>query len=410
MTIPARPRRRRKLIAYALGGVLIPAAGIAYSLMPASAAPPGAITGYGGKCVDVAGASTANGTAVQLYDCNGTGAQSWTVGTDGTLQALGKCLDVTAARHRQRHQGPAVRLQRHRRPEVDRSADGTTWSTRSSGKCLDATGPSSANGTRLQIWDCAGTANQKLDAARRHHHPADDRPADDAAHHARGPHRPGARRRSRCSWSPARRTPRWTGRPSTPTSRTSATAAATPPASSASAPAPATCSSWSQHYTDRKPGNVLAKYLPALRKVNGTDSHAGLDPNFTKRLAKTAAEDPAFQQAQDDERDRVYFNPAVAAGQGRRPARPRPVRLLRRDRHARPRRRRDQLRRHPQARADARPSRRPRAATRRRTSTPSSTPGSAAMKKEEAHERHQPGRHRAARLPQATATSTSTRR
>ena len=31
-----------------------------------------------GKCVDVAGASSANGTAVQLYDCNGTAAQQWT--------------------------------------------------------------------------------------------------------------------------------------------------------------------------------------------------------------------------------------------------------------------------------------------------------------------------------------------
>jgi chitinase len=30
-----------------------------------------------------------------------------------------------------------------------------------SGRCLDATGPSSANGTRLQIWDCAGGTNQQ---------------------------------------------------------------------------------------------------------------------------------------------------------------------------------------------------------------------------------------------------------
>ncbi|MFI6599629.1 chitosanase [Nonomuraea sp. NPDC050536] len=63
-------------------------------------------------------------------------------------------------------------------------------------------------------------------------------------------------------------------------------------------------------YAQRKPGNVLAKYLPALRKVNGSDSHKGLDPNFTKDWA-TAAKDTAFQQAQNDERDRVYFNPAV---------------------------------------------------------------------------------------------------
>jgi chitosanase len=65
-----------------------------------------------------------------------------------------------------------------------------------------------------------------------------------------------------------------------------------------------------QAYTDAKPGNVLAKYLPALRKVNGTSSHKGLDPNFTKDWKKAAA-DKAFQQAQDNERDRVYFNPAV---------------------------------------------------------------------------------------------------
>ncbi|MGW1807820.1 ricin-type beta-trefoil lectin domain protein, partial [Streptomyces sp. NPDC002078] len=41
----------------------------------------GAITGLAGKCLDVAGANSADGTPVQLYDCNGTNAQQWTVGT-----------------------------------------------------------------------------------------------------------------------------------------------------------------------------------------------------------------------------------------------------------------------------------------------------------------------------------------
>ncbi|MER7639602.1 MULTISPECIES: chitosanase [unclassified Streptomyces] len=68
-----------------------------------------------------------------------------------------------------------------------------------------------------------------------------------------------------------------------------------------------------QLYATRKPGNVLAKYLPALRNVNGTDSHSGLDPNFPKDW-RTAAQDTVFQQAQNDERDRVYFNPAVSQG------------------------------------------------------------------------------------------------
>ncbi|MFF4342030.1 chitosanase [Kitasatospora sp. NPDC001540] len=65
-----------------------------------------------------------------------------------------------------------------------------------------------------------------------------------------------------------------------------------------------------QHYTDLKPGNVLAKYLPALEKVNGTDSHSGLGSAFVSAW-KTAAKDTVFQRAQNDERDRVYFNPAV---------------------------------------------------------------------------------------------------
>ncbi len=68
-----------------------------------------------------------------------------------------------------------------------------------------------------------------------------------------------------------------------------------------------------EQYKTRKPGNVLEKYLPALRKVNGTSSHAGLDPNYTKDW-KTAAKDSVFKAAQESERDRVYFNPAVRQG------------------------------------------------------------------------------------------------
>ncbi|MFJ2648190.1 chitosanase [Streptomyces sp. NPDC087420] len=66
-------------------------------------------------------------------------------------------------------------------------------------------------------------------------------------------------------------------------------------------------------YTQRVPGNALAKYLPALRAVDGTDSHTGLGSGFVSAW-KTAAKDTKFQTAQNDERDRVYFNPAVSRG------------------------------------------------------------------------------------------------
>jgi beta-glucanase (GH16 family) len=120
----------------------------------------GRISGIGGKCVDVAGANPANGTAVQLWDCNGTTAQQWTWASDGSVRALGKCLDVPSG---STANGAKLQL-------WDCNGSGAQRWTFSgandivnpqSNKCVDATGNSSANGTRLQIWDCGGGANQK---------------------------------------------------------------------------------------------------------------------------------------------------------------------------------------------------------------------------------------------------------
>lgn len=66
-------------------------------------------------------------------------------------------------------------------------------------------------------------------------------------------------------------------------------------------------------YTAAEPDNPLAPFRPALREVDGTDSHAGLGKPFEKAW-KQAANDPAFQDAQNAERDRSYFDPAVAVG------------------------------------------------------------------------------------------------
>ncbi|MEE1927121.1 ricin-type beta-trefoil lectin domain protein [Streptomyces sp. TRM 70351] len=124
----------------------------------------GPVTGLGGKCVDVAGANPANGTPVQLYDCNGTAAQRWTRASDGTLRALGKCLDAAGGGTAD---GTRVQLWdcngtaaqqwvvTGARDIVNPQAD----------KCLDAASHSSANGTRLQLWTCTGTPNQKWTVA-----------------------------------------------------------------------------------------------------------------------------------------------------------------------------------------------------------------------------------------------------
>ena len=63
-------------------------------------------------------------------------------------------------------------------------------------------------------------------------------------------------------------------------------------------------------YTATKRKNPLRRFLGALKRVNGSDSHDGLGGRFVKAWKK-AARDPAFQAAQDAVRDRLYFDPAV---------------------------------------------------------------------------------------------------
>jgi hypothetical protein len=74
-----------------------------------------------GKCVNANGGGTGNGTAVNLWTCNGSGAQRWTVQTNGTI----------------------VNTQ--------------------SGRCLDVVGRGTTNGSQLQIYDCVpgGQSNQQ---------------------------------------------------------------------------------------------------------------------------------------------------------------------------------------------------------------------------------------------------------
>lgn len=125
----------------------------------------GPITGIGGKCVDVAAANTADGTPIQLHDCNGNAAQKWTVGADGTIRALGKCLDVASGGTAD---GTVVQLWTCNGTAAQKWVANTARDivNPQANKCLDATGNSSANGTRLQIWTCAGTANQKWTVTR----------------------------------------------------------------------------------------------------------------------------------------------------------------------------------------------------------------------------------------------------
>ena len=130
-------------------------------VMSASPPPPpsGPITGYRGKCVDDAMSRTTNGNKIDLWTCNRTGAQNWTVRTNNTLTVFGKCMDIQGASSLN---GAKIQLW------TCNGGWNQVWVHQSngelvnphSGKCLTDPGYSTLNGTQLVLWSCAATANQ----------------------------------------------------------------------------------------------------------------------------------------------------------------------------------------------------------------------------------------------------------
>jgi glucose/arabinose dehydrogenase/PKD repeat protein len=126
----------------------------------ASSGGTGPITGLAGKCLDVRNAATADGTQIQIYGCNGTTAQTWTVTPNSTVKALGKCLDVSAGGSAD---GTKIQLWTCNGSGAQNwsaQADGTLKNPQS-GKCLDVSGNNSADSTPVHLWTCFGANNQK---------------------------------------------------------------------------------------------------------------------------------------------------------------------------------------------------------------------------------------------------------
>ena len=116
-------------------------------------------SGIAGKCLDVNGAGTADGTAVQIWGCSGAVNQLWSAYTDGTLRSMGKCLDAAGGGTAN---GTKVQIW------ACTGGSNQVWQpynggyrNPASGRCLDDPGFSTADGTQLMLWDCQGSSNQK---------------------------------------------------------------------------------------------------------------------------------------------------------------------------------------------------------------------------------------------------------
>ena len=194
----------------------------------------GETIGAGGQCLDVRGGVSADGQPVQLYTCNGTdaqqvsydgaavrvlgrcltaggtgnnslvsistcagtGAQTWTRQSDGTLTnpASGRCLDAPGAAQLQLYDCDGAAAQVWQLPPgpiagpgglcgdvsgadptsgtptqlwTCNASDAQRWSApgdrtlRTFGKCLDVRGAGTVNRTPVQLFDCNGTAAQQ---------------------------------------------------------------------------------------------------------------------------------------------------------------------------------------------------------------------------------------------------------
>jgi len=132
--------------------------------VPGAVGDPGTSTGgalvgaASGRCLDVPGGNTANGTQPIIWDCSGAANQHWT-NYGQTLQALGKCLDAptnaTAGAKAQLwdcHGGTNQRW--------TLSSDGTIRGAQS-GLCLDVDHNLTANGAVVLLWTCSAAANQR---------------------------------------------------------------------------------------------------------------------------------------------------------------------------------------------------------------------------------------------------------
>ncbi|MEU7851858.1 ThuA domain-containing protein [Micromonospora parva] len=120
----------------------------------------GPIKGLAGKCLDVRNGATADGTQIQIYTCNNSAAQTWTVTPNSTIKALGKCLDVNGSGTAD---GTKIQLWTCNGTGAQNWAaqsDGTLRNP-SSGKCLDVSGNNSADSTIVHLWTCLNAANQK---------------------------------------------------------------------------------------------------------------------------------------------------------------------------------------------------------------------------------------------------------
>jgi hypothetical protein len=127
------------------------------------------ISALSGKCLDINGAGTADGTKAQEWTCNRSGAQRFHLVDAGNGASSivndnsGKCLDINGAFT---DDGTVAQLwtcnggNNQAFTQVDAGQGYVQLVSVNSGKCLDINGAFTDDGTQVHQWSCNGGSNQ----------------------------------------------------------------------------------------------------------------------------------------------------------------------------------------------------------------------------------------------------------
>ncbi|MEU4689103.1 ricin-type beta-trefoil lectin domain protein [Actinoplanes sp. NPDC023714] len=118
------------------------------------------VSNWNNKCLDVPNSNFSDGVLVQMWNCNGSGAQKWEA-TGGALRTgNNKCLDVPWGSTASGVEIQIATCSGNPAQQWVLSAAGDLVNPQAN-KCLDIKEWNGNDGARVQLWDCAGTLNQK---------------------------------------------------------------------------------------------------------------------------------------------------------------------------------------------------------------------------------------------------------
>ncbi|EDR09941.1 carbohydrate-binding module family 13 protein, partial [Laccaria bicolor S238N-H82] len=116
------------------------------------------------KCLDVQAAVYANGTPVQIYDCNGTGAQKWVLSKGSTkilVAGTNYCLDAGSAPAN----GVAMKIWQcydNLAAQQWMYGNDNKITLEGKGQCLDLESGNTKNGGKVQTWQCSNGNNNQV--------------------------------------------------------------------------------------------------------------------------------------------------------------------------------------------------------------------------------------------------------